>query len=50
MVNGDTSQHEVERYQSFTGDAKWDGGDFICKHKRPYEGIPDRNIEEMSLD
>lgn len=49
LANGDSSQNEVERCQSFVGDTTCDGGDLLWEHKRPYEGSSAKDIEEMSF-
>ena len=49
LANGDSSQNEVERCQSFVGVAISDGGNLVWEYKRPYKGLSDKDIEEKFL-
>lgn len=50
LANGDSSQNEVERCQSFVGDAICDGGDLVWEYKKPYQDLSDHDIETMSVE
>ena len=50
LANGDSSQNEVERCQSYVGDAICDGGALIWEYKSSYEGLTEEQISAMSFD
>ena len=50
LANDDSSQNEVERCQSYVGDAICDGGSISWEHKTPYEGLSDEKIASMTLE
>jgi hypothetical protein len=50
LANDDSSQNEVERCQSYVGDAICDGGSIPWEHKTPYEGISDEELASMTLE
>ena len=49
LANGDSSQNEVKRCQSFVGDVTSDGGNLVWEYKRPYKGLSEKDIEEKFL-
>ena len=50
LANSDSSQNEVERCQSYVGDAICDGGALIWEYKSSYEGLTEEQISAMSFD
>ena len=40
----------VERCQSYIGDAICDGGTIPCDYKVAFEGIPEENLKNISLE
>lgn len=50
LANDDSSQNEVERIQSYVGDAICDGGPLKWEYKQPYEGFSNEQLNEISLD
>ena len=49
LANDDSSNNEVERTQSYVGDAICDGVPLEWEYRQQYEGLTDEQIEEMSL-
>ena len=50
LSSGDSSQNEVERCQSYIGDSICDGGAIPWEYKVAFEGIPEGNLKNMSLE
>ena len=48
--NGDSSHNEVERMQSYVGDAICDGGPLNWEYKRQYEGLSDEQLGSMTYE
>ena len=50
LSNGDSSHNEVERMQSYVGDAICDGGPLSWEYKRQYEGLSDEQLGSMTYE
>eukprot|EP00794_Sanderia_malayensis_P003753 gene3753-4275_t len=50
LASGDSSQNEVERCQSYVGDAICDGGAIDWEYRMPFEGLTEERIANISLD
>ena len=50
LASGDSSQNEVERCQSYLGDAICDGGSISWEYALPFEGISEDKLKEMSSE
>ena len=50
LASGDSSQNEVERCQSYVGDAICDGGPIDWEYKVPFEGLAEEQIVNISFD
>lgn len=50
LSNGDSSYNEVERCQSYVGDAICDGGPIQWEYKECYEGLSGEQLDGMTLE
>ena len=50
LAADDSSQNEVERMQSYVGDAICDGGPIDWEYKEQYEGLCEDQLNEMSIE
>ena len=50
LSNNDSSQNQVERCQSYVGDAICDGGAILWEYKKPLEGLSENDIQKMSMN
>lgn len=50
LANGDSSHNEVERVQSYVGDAICDGGHIEWEYKQKYEGLTDEQLGVMTIE
>ena len=48
LATDDSSHNEVERIQSYAGDAICDGGSINWEYKEQYEGLSDNDLQKMS--
>ena len=47
LANDDSSQNDVERMQSYVGDAICDGAALEWEYKTPLEGLTEESLREM---
>ena len=47
LANDDSSQNDVERMQSYVGDAICDGAALEWEYKKPLEGLTEESLREM---
>ncbi len=50
LANGNSSYNEVERCQSYVGDAICDGGPIMWEYKKCYDGLSDEQLDQMTLE
>lgn len=50
LAADDSSQNEVERMQSYVGDAICDGGPIDWEYKEQYGGLSEDQLNEMSIE
>ena len=50
LANGDSSHNEVERCQSYVGDAICDGGSIEWEYRQPYGGLSNDQLANMTLE
>lgn len=50
LANGDSSYNEVERCQSYVGDAICDGSPIVWEYKECYDGLSDEQLDQMTLE
>jgi len=48
LAPGDSSQNEVERIQSYVGDAICDGGYLEWEHKKQFQGVAEEILEKLT--
>ena len=50
LSNNESSQNQVERCQSYVGDAICDGGAILWEYKKPLEGLSENDIQKTSMN
>ena len=50
LFNGDSSHNEVERCQSYMGDAICDSGPIMWEYKECYNGLSHEQLDQMTLE